>query len=153
MLALMFQVGRDTVAVDVRRVREVVPRVQLSAVNGGPAWMAGVFVYRGQVVPVVDLHKLTGAGECPPHLSSRIILLPWPVDAPESLVGLLATQVAEIREIAVGNVQPIPGTPGQPGLGPALPDGHGIIRILNPDWLLSQIAASSGGMIVAGIAG
>jgi len=153
MLALMFQVGRDTVAVDVRRVREVVPRVQLSAVNGGPAWMAGVFVYRGQVVPVVDLHKLTGAGECPPHLSSRIILLPWPVDSKESLVGLLATQVAEIREIAVGNVQPIPGTPGQPGLGPALPDGHGIIRVLNPDWLLSQIAPASGGMIVAGIAG
>lgn len=153
MLALMFQVGRDTVAVDVRRVREVVPRVQLSAVNGGPGWMAGVFVYRGQVVPVVDLHKLTGAGECPPHLSSRIILLPWPADAPESLVGLLATQVAEIREIASAKVQPIPGSPGQPGLGPALPDGHGIIRILNPDWLLSQIAANSGGMIVAGIAG
>lgn len=153
MLALMFQVGRDTVAVDVRRVREVVPRVQLSAVNGGPPWMAGVFVYRGHVVPVVDLHKLTGAGDCPPHLSSRIILFPWPADSPDSLVGLLATQVAEIREIPTGNVQPIPGSPDQPGLGPALPDGHGIIRILNPDWLLSQIAAGSAGMIGMGING
>ncbi len=153
MLALMFQVGRDTVAVDVRHVREVVPRVQLSAANGGPPWMAGVFVYRGQVVPVIDLHKLTGAGECPPHLSSRIILLPWPVNAPETLVGLLATQVAEIREIQTGSVHTIPGSSGQPSLGPALPDGHGIIRILNPESLLTQIAASSGGMIEAGITG
>ncbi|MBA4186473.1 MAG: hypothetical protein C0467_00500 [Planctomycetaceae bacterium] len=153
MLALMFQVGRDTVAVDVRHVREVVPRVRLSAVNGSPVWMAGVFVYRGQVVPVVDLHKLTGAGECPPHLSSRIILFPWPVDAPESLVGLLATQVAEIREISEGNLQRMPSSRGQPTLGPALPDGHGIIRILDPEWLLSQIAASSGGTIAAGITG
>jgi len=153
MLALMFQVGLDTVAVDVRHVREVVPRVRLSVVNGGPPWMAGVFVYRGQVVPVVDLHRLTGAGECPPHLSSRIILFPWPASSPDSLVGLLATQVAEIREIPVGAVQPIPGSIGQASLGPALPDGHGIIRILNPEWLLSQIAATSGGMIASGIIG
>ncbi len=99
MLALTFQVGPDRVAVDVRRIREVVPRVRLSPVNGGPQWIAGVFVYRGRVVPVVDLHRLTGVGECPLHLSSRIILLPYPLDAPESLVGLLATQVADIREI------------------------------------------------------
>ena len=33
MLALVFQVGPDKVAVDVNRVREVVPRVRLSAVH------------------------------------------------------------------------------------------------------------------------
>jgi chemotaxis-related protein WspB len=147
MLALIFQVGRDKVAVDVRRVREVVPRVRLSTVNGGPAWIAGVFVYRGRVVPVVDLHRLTGAGECPPHLSSRIILFPYPLDAPESLVGLLATQVAEIRDVRPGIVQPLPTEPGRPGLGPALPDGSGILRLLDPDWLLAQVAAGSGGLI------
>jgi chemotaxis-related protein WspB len=151
MLALTFQVGQDRVAVDVRRVREVVPRVRLSAVNGGPLWIAGVFVYRGRVVPVVDLHALAGAGECPPHLSTRIILLPWPADAPESLVGLLATQVADIREIRPGIMQPIPGAPDRPGLGPALPDGEGILRILDPDWLLREIAAGSGGLIELGV--
>jgi chemotaxis-related protein WspB len=147
MLALIFQVGGDKVAVDVRRIREVIPRVRLSAVNSGPSWIAGVFVYRGRVVPVVDLHRLTGAGVCPPHLSSRIILFPYPLDAPESLVGLLATQVAEIRVIRAGLVQPLPGESGRPGLGPALPDGTGIIRLLDPDWLLSQVAAGSGGLI------
>ena len=147
MLALIFQAGRDKVAVAVRRVREVVPRVRLSPVNGGPSWIAGVFVYRGRVVPVVDLHRLTGAGECPPHLSSRIILFPYPLDVPESLIGLLATQVAEIREIRPGLVQPLPSEAGNPGLGPALPDGAGILRLLDPDWLLGQVAAGSGGLI------
>src|SRR5580698_5453511 len=105
MLALIFQVGQDKVAVDVRRVREVVPRVRLSVINGGPSWMAGIFVYHGRVVPVVDLYRLTGAGECPPHLSSRIILFPYPLNAQESLVGLLATQVAEIRKVNPGLMQ------------------------------------------------
>ena len=147
MLALIFQVGPDKVAVDVRRIREVVPRVRLSTVSGGPSWIAGVFVYRGRVVPVVDLYRLTGSGECPPHLSSRIILLPYPPNVPESLVGLLATQVAEIREVQPELVQPIPGQPGRPSLGPALPDGCGILRLLDPNWLLSQVAAGSGGLI------
>jgi chemotaxis-related protein WspB len=150
MLALIFQVGQDKVAVDVRRIHEVVPRVRLSVVTGGPDWMAGVFVYHGRVVPVVDLHKMTGAGECPAHLSSRIILFPLPLDAPESLVGLLATQVADIREVRPDLVQPIPGLQGKPGLGPGLPDGNGILRLLDPDWLLSQVAAGSGNMLAPG---
>ncbi len=37
MLALTFQVGADRVAVDVRRVREVVPRVRVTPSSGGPA--------------------------------------------------------------------------------------------------------------------
>ena len=54
MLGLVFQVGPDKVAVDVCRVREVVPRVRLTVVHGAPEWIAGVFVYRGRVVPVID---------------------------------------------------------------------------------------------------
>lgn len=149
MLALIFQVGRDRVAVDVRRVREVVPRVNLSAVGGGPAWIAGVFVYRGQVVPVVDLHRLIGAGECPSHLSSRIILIPYPPDKPGALVGLLATQVAEIRTIDPATAQSLPVQPGRFSLGPALPDGDGVLRLLDPVALLARVADGSDGLLEA----
>src|SRR5207248_107653 len=116
MLVLTFQVGPEPLALDIRRVREVVPRVRLRPVSGAPAWLAGVFVYRGRVVPVLDLHRLAGGGECPPHLSSRIILVPHRAPGPphpalsppggegrvrgtERLLGLLATQVADLREV------------------------------------------------------
>ena len=36
MLALTFQVGPDRVAVDVRRIREVIPRVRLTPASGAP---------------------------------------------------------------------------------------------------------------------
>jgi chemotaxis-related protein WspB len=146
MLALIFQVGKDMVALDVRRIHEVVPRVRLSSISGGPHWIAGVFVYRGRIVPVIDLHRLTGMGECPSHLSSRIILLPYPVDAPQSLIGLLATQVAEIREVSPNSVQSLPGQSSGPYLGPPMPDGAGILRLFDPDLLLGQLTTAFDGL-------
>ena len=148
MLALTFQVGADRVAVDVRRVHEVVPRVRLAPVSGAPAWIAGVFVYHGRVVHVIDLHQLFRAGSCPMHLSSRIILVPRPGDAAGSLVGLLATQVAEIR--AVSAPPQADRDADRSELGAATPDGEGILRILDADKLLERVARESGGLLAAG---
>lgn len=139
MLALTFQVGADRVAVDVRRVREVVPRVRVTPASGGPSWVAGVFVYRGRVVPVVDLHRLIGSGECPPHLSSRVILVPRP-DAPDELVGFLATQVADVRDLPA----PPPAAASGSLLGSPVADGAGVLRLLDPDRLLAALDSHSG---------
>jgi chemotaxis-related protein WspB len=137
MLALTFQIGQDRLALDVRHITEVVPRVRLSQPAGGPAWLAGLFVYRSQVVPVIDLHRLTGAGPCPPHLSSRIIIVPHRWQGAERLVGLLAAGVAEIREIEPAEQSPTRLTaPGQPDLGPVFVDGGGLLRLLDLDRLV-----------------
>ena len=145
MLVLTFQIGDNRLALDIRRVREVVPRVELKRSPTGPTWLAGLFVYRGQAVPVVDLHRLLGGGECPPHLSSRIILVPR-VDAEgtESLLGLLAAQVADLREVEPGLT---PGLGGTPGLGSPLVDRDGIIHLLDLDRL---IPPSESGPLLAG---
>ncbi len=130
-------------AIDVRKVLEVVPRIRSTPANGAPAWIAGVFVYRGRAVPVVDLHRLMGVGDCPPHLSSRIVLVRDPAGGPESLVGLLATKVAEIREIDPGLARLLPSQADRPGLGSMLPDGSGLLRLLDPDELLGQLSSGS----------
>src|SRR5262245_58677270 len=107
MIVLTFHVGSDRLAMDLRRIHEVVPRVRLQRVAGSPSWLAGVFVYRGRIVPVIDLSRLIGAEECPPHLSTRIILVPHVLDGQEGLLGLLATQVANIRALQpTARVQP-----------------------------------------------
>jgi hypothetical protein len=70
MLVLPFRAGQEAFALDIRRVREVVALVRLRPISGSPDWLAGLFVYRGQAVPVLDLHRLTRAGECPIKESS-----------------------------------------------------------------------------------
>jgi chemotaxis-related protein WspB len=143
MLVLTFQVGSHRLALDIQRVREVVPRVTLQKVVGSPAWMAGLLVYRGRAVPVLDLHRLLDAGECPPHLSSRIILVPLgrgPVDPGgegESLVGLLAAQVADIREAPPGGQSaPVLHGANPTGLGTTLVDQGGILHLVDVERLL-----------------
>ena len=140
MLVLTFQVGAEPVGLDIRRVREVIPRVRLQPLTGSPAWLAGVFVYRGRVIPVVDLHRLAGHGECPLHLSSRIILLPIDGDSSHAhLMGLLAGQVADLREVTVRPVCFDGSTTTETvDLGPLIADGRGVLRLLNPDRLLPK---------------
>lgn len=99
MLHLTFQIGGQNLALDVHRVREVVPRVPLQRPPLAPDWLAGSFVFRGRIVPVVDLHRLMRAGECPEHLSSRIILVAEPGGPADALVGLLAAHVVDVREL------------------------------------------------------
>jgi chemotaxis-related protein WspB len=139
MLALTFRVGPSRLALDVRRVREVVPRVRLQPLACGPAWLAGALVYRGRVVPVVDLHRLLGAGDCPPLLSSRIILVPYGTAEQEQLVGLLAAEVAEAREVEPPSRVSLPaGAPGQPDPGPVLVEGGNLLHLVEIDRLLPE---------------
>ncbi len=151
MLVLTLQIGDDRLALDARRVKEVVPRVRLRPLAGCPPWLAGVFVYRGRVVPVLDLHRLAGAGDCPPHLSSRIILVTYPPGADGSFLGLLAAQVADLRDLEPLSHPPLSLTaPGQPDLGPVVADGTTSLRLLDLDRLLpapvrEQLAALPGG--------
>jgi chemotaxis-related protein WspB len=139
MLVLTFQIGSNRMAMDVRRVREVVPLIRLQPVGSAPAWLAGVFIYRGGVVPVIDLHRLLGAGECPPHLSTRIILVSDSRAGADHLLGLLATQVADIRDVSA----PAPSSaswtvPGQPDLGQVLVDGREILHLVELSRLVPE---------------
>jgi chemotaxis-related protein WspB len=99
-----------------------------------------VFVYRGQVVPVIDLHRLVGGSECPSHLISWINLVPHDGPGRGRLLGLLATQVADIREVHPDGALSSPAG-GRVDLGPVVVDGSGVLRLLDPDRLLPGAAA------------
>jgi chemotaxis signal transduction protein len=138
MLTLTFQISQERVALDVRRIGEVVPRVPLQRSADSPLWLAGTFVYRQSVVPVIDMHRLTGAGDCPTQLSSRIIVVPWQhSDLPSSWLGLLASHVSEICEIQAPPHAPLSRSrPAEPDLGPAIIDRGEIVRVLDLDRLI-----------------
>src|ERR1700730_14010062 len=85
MLLLTFTAGMNRYAVDVTRVVELVPRVELRLIPHAPAFLAGLLSYRGKVVPVIDLGLLLNVAPCRDCLSTRIILVN---DTPDDHNGL-----------------------------------------------------------------
>jgi chemotaxis-related protein WspB len=95
-LALLLHVGDEAYAVACKDVVTVAPRPALRAVPGVPKDVLGVFVFRGGIVPIVDLSIRLGAGPTPDRLSSRVVL----IKPGERIVGVLAAQVSDVVRIA-----------------------------------------------------
>ena len=65
MLLLTFKAGANRYAIDVARVIELVPRVELRTIPHAPPFLAGLLGYRGKVIPVIDLGLLLNSEPMP----------------------------------------------------------------------------------------
>ncbi len=140
MLLLTFGVAGCRYAVDVRRVVEVVPRIPLRPIPHAPAFVAGLFNHGGAVVPVIDLGQLLTEKVCPPRLSTRVIVVDYPVVGQgTALLGLVAEDVTDLRLIhdEQVSVQPIPPAHA-PYLGPILQVGEELIQMIVIERLLAD---------------
>jgi chemotaxis-related protein WspB len=155
MLLLTFTAGANRYAVDVARVVEVVPRVELRPVPHAPAFLAGLLGYRGKVVAVIDLSVLLDAPPCPDRLSTRIILVnampgdhnrrnPDRHDSAEhsgralsdpdpdlDILGLVAERVSDLITVRPEQVSP-PAVqlPQAPYLGAIVQTDDGIVQLI-----------------------
>jgi chemotaxis-related protein WspB len=155
MLLLTFTAGANRYAINVARVVEVVPRVDLRKIAHAPAYLAGLLGYRGKVVPVIDLGLLLDAGPCRDCLSTRIILVNDSPDVRESLrrdrahmgddageervirkqnpslLGLIAECVSELTDIRPERLVPVPAwLPHAPYLGDTVQTDQGIVQLI-----------------------
>ena len=100
MLALFFELRGEVFAIPARAVVEVVPKVELRVVPRAPQWLAGVFPYRGAVLPVVDLTRLVGT---PMEGAFRRAVL---LRTPKGAVALTATKVLGVATLE-GSFDPL----------------------------------------------
>jgi chemotaxis-related protein WspB len=138
MLFLLFELGKDRYALDVRQIAEVLPLVAVKQVPRAPQAMVGLLNYRGAPVPVIDLHQLTLCRPSARRLSTRIVLVHYPDPAgPTHLLGLIAeraTQTARHKRSAF--VASGITNAGAPYLGPVVTDAHGLLQWIDVRTLL-----------------
>jgi len=136
MLLLTFHAAGGLYGVDAARVREVVPLVDARPVPHAPPYLAGLFDYRGRVVPVVDLGRLLGGAPCRPLLSTRVVVIES-AGAGRGLVGLVAEQVSDVRPVGADQVV-FPATPlgDAPYLGAVVRVDGGLVQLIEPDRVL-----------------
>ncbi len=96
MLMLLFQAGDHLYAIDSAQVVEVIPIVALRPLDQVPDYVAGVFNYRGDLVPVVDLCRLLNHTDCRPRFSTRITIVRYSIsDGTQKWLGLMAERMTE----------------------------------------------------------
>lgn len=97
MIALLFEVAGQRYGLDIAQVVKVLPYVQLRSLPGVPDYVAGVFCYRDQMVPVIDLSQLIRGKPVAAMLSTRIILVKQTGQPGHSgrVLGLLAERATD----------------------------------------------------------
>lgn len=140
MLFLLFQIGNDRYALEASRAVEVVPLLGLKTIPHAPRGVAGIFNYRGQPVPALDLCELTVGRPAEQRFSTRIIVLNYSDPSGRSRqLGIIAEHATEMmrrdeRDFVDSGVK----VSNAPYLGPVLMDDHGVIQLLHTQNLLGE---------------
>ncbi|MCO7611034.1 MULTISPECIES: chemotaxis protein CheW [Pseudomonas] len=139
-LFLVFRIGQERYALQAVDVVEVLPRLQLKPIARAPSWVAGVFAYRGVVVPVIDLCELTFGRPAQLRTSTRLVLVHYRSDAerPPRVLGLLLEQANDTLRCDPREFQPYGLDNRQaPYLGPVREDAQGLLQWVRVDDLLA----------------
>ena len=138
MLFLLFQIGNDRYGLEASQVVEVVPLVALKKIPPAPPGVAGILNYHGLLVPVIDLSEMTMGRLSESRLSTRIVLVNYPMDAEKKhILGLMAEQATETIQL---NPEAFSDAgvdvPEAPYLGLVAKDTRGLIQRIDVQKLL-----------------
>jgi chemotaxis-related protein WspB len=144
-LFLLFRIGNERYALQAIEVAEVLPRLPLKPIAKAPSWVAGVFAYRGAVVPVIDLGALTFGQPAQVRTSTRLVLVHYRPQAsdPGQLLGLILEQATDTLRCNPADFQPYGLDNRQaPYLGPVREDQQGLLQWIRvADLLDAQVRA------------
>lgn len=135
---LLFQLGNGRYAVSVDAVVEVAPQVELGAIAKAPDYTAGLFNYRGQNVPVIDLCRLLLQRPCQDSFTTRIMLVNFVTSNGDSrLLGLLAERITETITINAADFTDTGiDVDDAPYLGRVTRTRHGLVQQVSVNALL-----------------
>jgi chemotaxis-related protein WspB len=138
MLFLMFSLGQDRYVLDVAQVEEVLPFLEPTLLPGAPHGVVGAINCRGAAVPLLDLSLLALGRPSASVLSTRVVLVRYPVEGGETCrLGLVAERVIETVSRDPGDFVPSGVDAGMPPyLGPVASDAKGLIQLVRAEALL-----------------
>ena len=98
-----FRVGDEEYAIDLRRVREILQPLPITAVPRAPEFLDGMIDVRGEVIPVIDVRRRLGlpARTTPRH---KVLV----VNVAGRVLGLIVDAVIEVMRLPRTAIGPPP---------------------------------------------
>ncbi len=139
MLFLCFQLGTERYVVDTKQIIEVLPLVTLRVSPHAPRGVAGAFVYRGGVAPVLDFGEMARGQPCARRFSTRILMLDYPIGGVRRPLGIIVERATGTMELEDKDfLESGFRTPLAPYLGKVVKDEHRLIQSLDVGRLLPE---------------
>ncbi|HWQ08781.1 MAG TPA: chemotaxis protein CheW [Holophaga sp.] len=105
---LTFSLGRETFAMDIRFIKEIIQHSALTEVPLMPPFIRGVINLRGAVVPVVDLAVRFDRPPTEVGKKTCVVILEVQHGDAAFVLGTLVDNVSEVLEIASGDIEAAP---------------------------------------------
>ena len=99
---VVFSLARESFAVEIGRVREIIRIPRITWVPGAPRFVRGVINLRGSVVAILDLAAILSLPSPEESPNSRIII----AETGEQVAGMLVDSVSHVAEIAPSEIEP-----------------------------------------------
>lgn len=130
-LHLLFSLGADRYALPASDVDEVLPLQRLKQLPEAPAWVAGLLVCRGEMVPVLDLCQRVLGRPASARTSTRLVVVQHPEAFGGRRIGLLLEQASRLHRLQREDAKPV-DLAGQP-------DYLGAVQASAPHGLVQRI--------------
>jgi purine-binding chemotaxis protein CheW len=105
---LSFQLGAETYAIEILKVREIIGLLEITAVPKTAAHIRGVVNLRGKIVPVLDMRAKFGLPPAPARRENCIITVMAEGSQGALLVGILVDSVSEVMRVAQQDLEAVP---------------------------------------------
>ncbi|OWT70319.1 MULTISPECIES: chemotaxis protein CheW [unclassified Achromobacter] len=143
-LFLRFAIGADTYVLDTHEIVQVLPLARYKQMPGMPAWVAGLAMYHGRALPVIDMTALATGAAAARLTSTRVVVVDSPTGADANADADRRAPLGLILEKATetAHYDPAAFLPSgldhrdAPYLGPVLDTGAGLLQWLRVDDLV-----------------
>lgn len=105
---LMFSMGDEEFAIDIRTVREIIQFGAITVVPMMPGFVRGVINLRGAVVPVIDLQVRFDRPRSEVGKKTCIIIFHSLIEGNKVELGLMVDAVSEVVELSANRIEPPP---------------------------------------------
>lgn len=145
-LVLAWSVADLLCAVDVCDVVEVLPPVACRPLPLLPAWMRGLFVHRGQPMPLIDAAGLLGLAPSEDRMANRVLVVRIDGEnaggraAPRTALGIWVHRVIDLARVDFRAASSHPGFESRSArfLGPLGESPWGLVQRVAPRELLDD---------------
>jgi purine-binding chemotaxis protein CheW len=138
---LEFYLGKESYAVDLLKVKEVITPPEMTPIPKCPPYVCGLMNLRGLVLTVIDLRKKLGIHPEKESSENAVIIF----DLGDRMVGAMVDSIQKVLTIPQDHVKPVPDSDGSQNanfLG-ILQHDNRLTMWLDPEKVMDQHAATS----------